>query len=519
MDARRFGALLCVCAFFLSEAMQAQEARQLYTLPRVGESIDAQEARYFALFPDWPRDDTRRHKEGELRVLWESDSTLRCTWLAGDEALTDIFISTIAGEALSYYLDHIEELRSHGSVYVLRWSPDLPERLRAGMRELLDRGVLSPWWPGWSGLGEGEALHVVLKGGERVTGQLLGMTNRRLLIWKKDSVFDRRTFAGNLFLLPYGDVDSLVIRRNEIHTVGWMVTHAGLVLLSAVLLSPAPEMDPSYDQYAVVEKFFGSGLGIGLGVLGLLIPAEERCAYVPAPVGDERLDKSRLWRYMEDQPCLPPEIFAMLDSDKGERLIGGAEVPPLVEVIDPKQLEIPGGVWIGSDQLLLHTTERSGNRVCVAGGYDLVLGTVADVATLGLGVLASVGTQSVSGGAHGFLRHGALQLTAGLRWWRQPNMLHESSTGWSGWGRSYSQTSTHTQHPSIAEHYLYSEIGVDIVLRKASVGLHYLRQLSPSVTIQQEWSSYESVHGQRSGESVRSGIRMYAWAVSLRFWL
>lgn len=520
MDARRFGALFCVCVFFLSEALQAQEAGQSYTLPRVGETIDAYEARYFVLFQDWPRDATEQYKkDAEVRMLWESDSTLRCAWMAGDEDLADIHLSANAVEALSYYLDHLEELRSQGSIYVLCWSPDLPERLRAGLQELLDRRVLSPRWPGWSVPGEGEVLDVVLKGGECVAGQLLGVTNRRLLLWEKASVFDRRTFAENLLLLPFEELDSLVIKRYEMHKAGWFVTHAGLALLSAVLLSPPPELDPSYDQYAVVEKLFGSGLGIGLGVLGLLITSDERCAYVPAPVGNERLDRSRLWRYMEGQPCLPPEIIAMLDMEKGERILGGDDVPPLVEVIEAERQRTPGGWWIGSDQLLLHTTERSGIRACVAGGHDMLLTTVADFATLGLGVLASVGTQSVSGGVHGFLRQGALQLTAGMRVWRQPNMLHESSTGWSKWNETYSQTSTHTQYPNTAGHYLYSELGVDIVLHEASVGLHYLRQLSPSVTIQQNWRSYTYYYGERSGENVRTDIRIYAWAVSLRFWL
>ncbi len=507
----------CVFLFVLTAALQAQEMRQLYALSRVGETIDAQEARYFNLFPDWPRDDGDQHRQIEVQAVRQSDGTIHFEWIPGGEGLATIHVSGAAAEALGFYLDHFEEIRVHTSPLALLSYPELPQHLRAGAQELLDSGVLPPWWPGWSNQGEGGLVEVRLKSGSRVSGWLLGLTNKRLIICTNNCEFSHQDFSEHLLMPGYGDVDSVVVKRMEGSGQGWIGMYAGLALINM-----AGNPEPPNNRYEVTEigMTFPRILGVSLGTLGFLLTSEQHYEYIPAEVGVERLDESQLWESIRIQPGIPPEITAMLDTTNGERLIGGADVPPLIEVFDPEEQQLPRGWWIGSEQLWVYTTELSGYRTGVAGGYDCLLSDRAGFGGLGTGVLLSVGNNSITGGVHGYIRLGVLQFAAGVRGWLQKNQLHESLYSWSSFGRSYSSTSIHTQHNSQTNHYLYSEFGVDIVMRNVSVGVHYLRQFTPSVTVQENWTTrLGSSHPPQSGESFTTDIRIFAWAVSLRIWL
>ncbi len=505
----------CVFLFVLTAALQAQETRQLYALPRVGETIDAHEKRYFLLFPDRPRYAGDRYRQIEVQEVRPSDDSIRFEWIPGGEGFAAIHVSGAAAEALGFYLDHFEEIRFHPSPLAFLSYPELPKRLRAGMQELLNRGVLPTLWPEWSNLGEGGLVEVTLKNGSRVSGRLFGLTNKRLIIWTNNYEFSHQEFSENLLMLGYGEVDSVVVKRMEGSGQGWIGMYAGLALINM-----AGNPEPPNNRYEVTEigMTFPRILGVSLGTLGFLLTSEQHYEYIPAEVGVERLDESQLWKSIRIQPGISPEIVAMLDTTNGERLIGGADAPPLIEVSDPEEQQLPRGWWIGSEQLWVYTNELSGYRTGVAAGYDYLLTDPAGIVGLGTGVLLSVGNNSISSGVHGYIRLGVLQLTAGVRGWLQKNLLHESSYGGSSFGESYGGRSIHTQHTSQPEHYLYSEFGVDIVMRNVSVGVHYLRQFTPSVTVQENWWTYRFAYN-RSGVNFDTDIRIFAWAVSLRIWL
>jgi hypothetical protein len=521
MPEMRLYALTCVCFLILPAAAQAQEARQLYTLPRVGETIDAQEARYFLLFQDWPRDVYERYQRIAVQVVLLSDGSVRFEWIPGTEGLADIQISGAAAEALNFYLDHFEELRTQASPHALTSHPELPKRLQARTKELFEHSVLMPWWPKWSSLGgEGGGLvEVRLKSGNHVSGRLLDLTNKRIILWKKDSEFSPREMSANLLMLPYEEVDTLVVKRSKESMYGWIGVYAGLAYMN-VRMEPGPE-EYRYPGYNFLIATLWRSVGIGIGSFAFLFNDEQRYEYIPSQFGVERLDQSQLWESIWRQPGLAPEIFSMLDTTRGERLVRRTEAPPLIEIFEAHRKQPPYGLWVGSEQLEVITTEPSGYRTCGSVGYDFLLSHPGGEAGIGVGTLLSVGNTSYSSAVHAFVRMRFLQFTAGVRGWLQKNSLHESRTSESFRGGSYDETSYHSQHPGVAEHYLYREFGVDFVMREVSVGIHYLQQFTPSVTVRSEWRRAHYIHPEFSGngETVRSGIRISAWAVSVRIWL
>ncbi len=511
--------LVCGWFFVWTAATQAQEARQAYVLPRVGETIDAQEARYFLLFRDWPRDVYERYEKIAVQAVVQSDDSVRFEWIPGREDLADIRVSEAAAEVLSFYLDHFEEMRTQASPYDLLSHPELPKHMQAHAQELIDRDVLLPWWPKWSNMDDGGLVEVTLKTGTHVSCRLLGLTNKRIILWTKDYEFSHLEMSDNLLVLPYGEVDTVVVKRPELGLLGWIGMYAGLAYMN-LRMEPGPE-DYWMPGLDFLRTTFGRSVGIAIGSLGFLLPNEQRYEYIPSQFGVERLDQSQLWESIWKQPGLAPEIVAMLDTAKGERLIRRVDAPPLMEVHEAERRRPPGGWWIGGEQLEVNTTEHSGYRTGVSFGYDFLWSYPAGDAGIGVGTLLGVSNNSISTAVHGFIRLRFLQLTAGVRGWLQQNVLHESRDSWSYLGGGSSETSYHTQRPSAPDHYLYREFGFDFVMRGVSVGLHFLSQFAPSVTVEKHWSRYsytDSSHIE-SGVSFETDIHIYAWAISLRIWL
>jgi hypothetical protein len=96
--------------------------------------------------------------------------------------------------------------------------------------------------------------------------------------------------------------------------------------------------------------------------------------------------------------------------------------------------------------------------------------------------------------------------------------LHTITYGWSNWGDSHGSSTVLYQHASMPGHYLYTDFGFDIALRRISIGVRHLVQVTPSGYTIEDWHSYDKYSGERSGQSIVTGIRLTSWAMSLQVW-
>ncbi len=510
--------LLLSGAIGVMQSVRAQGGIQPHAFPRAGAQFDAGETEYFLLFPGWTEGGGAIPRHPVVQVEPTVGDSVRLTW-EGSSA-PSILISDRAARALDFYLEHFEALRQETDRTFLLASDGVPVTLHPGMNELFDQQVIPRWWPGWS-RGEGENLvQVRLKDGGSLRGRILGMTDRRLLVWRDSVPFTAADIPECLYSLRWADIDAIFVPDERSSELGW----AGMVtLLTMANLGPNRHREDD-DGLASFLTNLGRVLVIGLGALGFLISDDIITEYQPGSSSDPYEVVTSSGSPLRDarllQPGLPPEIAALIDTAEGERLLSGSDLLPLRRIPPADETIMPYGVWAGMEQIWLGHTQDMGFRTGLAAGYVLPLKDLdPERIRLGLDFIASGYRDFGSAGIRGFLQVHWLRIGAGIRAVLLGESLHTTTNDWSKWGDSHGGTTVLYQHASTPLHYLYADFGFDFALRKMSIGVHRLMQFSPSAYTIEDWHSYSRVYGTESGRTIISGLRLDSWAVSLQVWL
>lgn len=518
----RFPMSICLAAVLmvLAPAVHAQEDQRPYELPRVGDGLEPGETEYFLLFPDWTGYGEASVRRAAVRV-WRTATDSILLQRGGVDA-PGIVLSDSAALALAFYLQHFEKLRHEDSPAFLPTSDRVPDSLHRGMRELLDRAVLPPWWPGWSRK-EGESLvTVAMKDGQTFRGRILAVTDRRLLLWSDSLEYSAERIVDHLHSLRWDDVGTVRVPDERSTELGWAGMYMGLMAAN-LMIGIEDRHVRDIDGLDQLGNDIGRAIFIGLGSL-LFLSAEsivtEYSAGAPADSRDlVRIATSPLREARLLRPGTPPEIRAMIDSASGERLLAETAPLPLQRRIREDERTMRSGVWVGTEQFWLGRTEATGFLTGAAVGYVFPLMEITPgLLRLGLDVVASGAQTFGSAGVRGFLQLRWFRLGAGIRGMVLDETLHTTSNGWSKWGDSYSSKTVLHQHASKPGHYLFADFGFDIALRRLSIGVRRIEQFTPSGYAVRSWSSYDNMQ-QSSGQSIDTGIRLTAWAVSLQVWL
>lgn len=518
---------ILACIWFLltvfvavAPALRAQGDLRPYALPRVGEGFEPGETEYFLLFPRWTGYDEGSVSPVEIRV-WRTgaDSVL---FQRHDSADGSILVSDSAALALGWYLEHFEVLRQGDPPMFFSTSKEVPAHLHRGMKELYDRKVLPPWWPGWSRKEGEKLLDVRFKDGGTVRGRILAMTNRRLLLWRDSVSYTAEDIDRQLRLLSWNDIDAVRVPDERSTELGWAGMYTALLLAN---ISAGAEDSHERDVDGI-NTFFtnvGRALIVGIGALGFAISDPIVTEYQPGAPDDPGDAVTRNGTPLRDagllRPGTPPEILSMVDTSAGERLLSGSDPLPLQRVRRADETTMPSGVWFGAEQLWLGQTQSMGFRTGASAGYVLLL-TDLDPQRIRLGMDAIVtGYTNFGGlGIRGFLQVHWLRFGAGLRGMVLGEKLHTTSYGWSHWGDSYGSSTVLYQHSSKPGHYLYADFGFDIALRRMSIGVRQLVQFAPSGYTVEDWHTYDHHGGKQSGQSIVRRIRLNSLAVSLQVW-
>ncbi|MBR9974302.1 MAG: hypothetical protein KFF77_01855 [Bacteroidetes bacterium] len=515
--------VLPVLFVLLAPALRAQGDLRPYMLPRVGEVFEASESEYFLLFPEWTGYGEATVRPARIRV-WRT-ATDSILFQRHDPTWGSILVSDSAALALWWYLDHFETLRQGDSPMFFSTSEKVPGHLHRGMLELYERKVLPPWWPGWS-RDDGENLvHVTLSDGGSLRGRILGMTNRRLLLWQDSASYAETDIPTHLHAPRWDEIGSIRVPDKRMTELGWAGMYTALVV--ANLLAGADDRHrKDVDGIANFFTNLGRVFFVGIGALGFWTPDPIVTEYRTGSSDDADVTVTRHGSPLRDaqllRPGLPPEILAKIDTSAGELLLSGSDPLPLWRVPRADETTMPSGFWVGVEQLWLSQTQNMGFRTGASAGYVLPL-TDLEPERIRLGMDAIVtgvtGYRDFgSAGIRGFLQVHWLRLGAGIRGMVMGEKLHTTTYGRSNWGDSYGSSTVLYQHGSRPGHYMYGDFGFDIALRKMSIGVRHLLQFVPSGYTVENWRSYDMHSGERSGQSIVTGIRLNSVAVSLQVW-
>lgn len=512
-----------------ASALQGQDGLRSYPLPRVGAHIDAGETEYFLLFPELARFSRGswehifpgaqwlpegRYIPAEFAVFQTvEDSVLLRSTATEDGETHSIVISKNAALVLGVYLERYEEIRATMKPFEIKYRSVMPDSLQDAAEELFDTDILPKYWPHWSSAGPRTTIAVRTIDGRFHRGVLLGVTQRRLIVWSGGVGFAEHEIDSALHVIPFERIDSLSVPGEE-HATGTALGLMGSVMAWGHLL-----FGSHYDQSEGDASMLGPltfPLALATGLLGSVIPVTRDYQMMWDSTGSERLGRSPLFGAMATRPGLAPEIRGRIGLGMDEGVYRWEhERVPFTQVASYMRQQKRSYVALGVEQLWLSAPGILGVKFGASVGYEHSLyDPVGGLAGISAGVQLSGGSEYGAARVLALVRFGPFRFSYGLRAMVLPEHLNTSSP----WPHGNNRDITHTMyynHAETAGHYLYTDWGAELIVWHAVLSLHFISQQSPSVLV--HTTSRAPYGNTPEYESYESGIRIDAMVLAIQF--
>jgi hypothetical protein len=519
--------LSSIIFLLLSALALAQSAdQQPYVLPRVGTSLDRNDIAYFECFPDLRANERLSSDAVKVEVFHVGadsvDFVIYDNRVRSGEPIERIRLPESSARALGRYLQHFEDFRDELHPWEFPKSVYVTEELRAGAQLLIDENILDVYWPRWSRDGSATLLDISLTNGSQFQAYALGVTTERLMLWTGGPDFDAAQYERFLRVVEHHDVARIDL--NEIdRSSGGLV---GLFLCSTLFSAAAIGTSNDVSTYTrgiddEVMRTMATAFGMALGSVGFLIcPENERSLFYSQEEGESFADA--LLYFAIDSPFgISPELRTLVPLRKNEKLVTSPEARvPYVRGLR-RHMDTTRHTWnIGVEELWVRVTDLSGMRWGAMLGYEYFLwGSIASKYALTLQVPLAIGVEYLSLAAWTTLRLDRLEVFAGIRALQQPEKMHFTRQSEEVGGYSSTFESVYYNRPEQLPDYLYGEFGLGFrILDHMRIRMHFLTQMTPSVTIHDSWSgpkytgdpaNRETFHRDREGNYIRAfGISM-----------
>jgi hypothetical protein len=455
----------------LTASLHAQVTPRPYSLPRVGSHIATEAVEYFQLFPDF--------KGSASFFFGIGDSVHIVRTAVEDTEPPKMTISHSAATVLGIYLAHFEKILTTMSPFELRSSDFLPDSLRGALSELFDQSILPKTWKGDIGSEEIPRICISLKNGEQLQGQVLGLTNMRLLVWTASSQYNPDSLDTALRVISNNDIESLTLREKENTTGVFAGIFGYLMVMGQSLIGSSNEMSRSEGKEASTIILLSLSAPL-LGVVGSIfsVPHTSRLNFSDDEM--EQFQDSPLYQATMSNPGIPPEIIERLTLNANEKLYTSPKDSiPYVSITSHFYHLDETSFSIGLEQMWLWTNDYIGLRPGITADYTWASSCSKDsFAELGIRTQLSMGAVYASGGVQAVARLGSAQLVFGARGVMLPEELAVNTRVES----RYQSTYTTIHKTDKLNQSLFTELGIDYIIWRSTFGVHWLWQLSPSVT-------------------------------------